>query len=389
MQKIPMFEDARIRLHGRFNPEASQFYMDHPSSGIEFKMIGDYAEIDFDVLQKNFPQRVMIEVDGIPVRRARLDCGENRIVALDNRGNHPEAHLIKNTTHHIRVIKEGQPFLGPGDAYTICTHISIDGELTDLPARKKVECIGDSLTVGEGTISPPLHAIGSLVNTEDWTSSYYCWTGYLSRLLDVDIQVIAQGGWGVYSGWNNDVRMAIPSVYDKICGQLPKPVAQARGAHQDYNFSFDPDIVVVNLGTNDKGAFTTPAWINPADQKEYKMRRINEQNNPDSSIYHPDDIALFKNAVIDFAKTLTEKNPRAHIFWTCGMMGTELFPAIKSAGRALTEMGYTRFHTFELPIAQKHEFGANHHPLAAYHARTAQLIADKITPYFDQKLIFS
>ena len=36
----------------------------------------------------------------------------------------------------------------------------------------------------------------------------------IEKAMKADVRIISQGGWGVYSGWDNDVRHQIPAIYE-------------------------------------------------------------------------------------------------------------------------------------------------------------------------------
>lgn len=387
MKTFLVTQEPKIRLHGRYDRTGNRFWMDYTGSGIEFCFRGQRADIQFTAETGGKDQCVLFEVDGTPAIRIPLLQGTSVYTIIDSRVGDADPALVSAALRHIRVYKESQAHTGIVDASTSCDLILIDGELCDLPVRRRIECIGDSITSGEGALSPSATDIGSTVNIEEWTSSYYSWTGYLSRLMDVDIQVVSQGGWGVHCGWNNDIHMNIPSIYSKVCGLIAEPFASARGASKEYDFSFDPDVVIVNLGTNDQGSFHQPPWTDPSDGKQYKMHRVDEDINPISSVYAQKDWRVFRDGVVDFVRTLAVKNPKAHILWIYGMMGSGLWPAIASAKRILDEEGFTRFDAVLLPSVSPDEYGANSHPLRVFHERTAALIADIIKPYFSEKLV--
>lgn len=387
MKIFPVTQEPRIRLHGRYDRSGDRFWMDYTGSGIEFCFRGCRADIQLTAETGGKDQWVLFEVDGTPQVRIPLLQGTSLYTVIDSHTDDQDLALVSAALRHVRIYKESQAHTGTSDASTSCDLIQIDGELCDLPSRRRIECVGDSITSGEGALSPPANDIGSTVNIEEWTSSYYSWSGYLSRMMDLDVQIVSQGGWGVHCGWNNDIHMSIPSVYSKVCGLIADPFASARGASKEYDFSFDPDVVIVNLGTNDQGAFHQPPWLDPADGKVYKMHRIDEYTNPISSLYAGEDWRVFRDGVVSFAKTLFAKNPRAHILWTYGMMGSQLWSAIESAKRILDEEGYTRFDVLLLPSVSPDEYGANSHPLRSFHEKAAAIIADVIEPYFYEKLV--
>lgn len=381
MKTFQVQEESKIRLHGRYDRECGRFFMDWTGSGIEFCFRGTLAELQLFADTAGKDQWILIEVDGTPSSRIRLSQGIHWYTAIDSRSKDPDPSLIQTAIRRVRILKESQAHTGEENAVVACNQVRIDGELCDLPRRPRIECIGDSLTSGEGVLSPHLEDIGSDISIEEWTSSYYSWTGYLSRLLNLDIQVVSQGGWGVVCGWNNDPRMNIPSIYEKVCGLIAEPFAGQRGASKEYDFAFDPDMIIINLGTNDKGAFYQPPWRDPTDGTIHKMHRVAEDSNPDSMEFVKEDQDMFIAAAIRFIRILTKRNPRARILWTYGMMSHELWPAIELVKSTLLEQDGVVIDTLLLPIAAPDELGANSHPLASYHESSARHIAEYIRPF--------
>lgn len=74
---------------------------------------------------------------------------------------------------------------------------------------------------------------------------------------------------------------------------------EALGAFQEHSFeTWQPDVVVVNLGTNDGGAFQSPEWKDEVTGESHKQR-LNEDGT-----YHEDDIQAFVDAAEKFLMKL-------------------------------------------------------------------------------------
>jgi len=328
---------------------------------------------------------VLFEIDGIPSSRFCLKDGTHWYTILNTRKTEENQDLLTKAKRSIRIFKESQANYEDIDATTSCNRIRVDGELCAPPFRPKIEFIGDSLTSGEGTVSPHIDEIGSAISTEEWSSFYYGWPGYTSRLLNADFQVVSQGGWGVYCGWDNNVITNIPSIYDRICGIIKSPWAAGRGADKPYDFSFHPDVIVVNLGTNDNSGFNQPAWQHPVTGEFYKLRRNNSGYNPTFEEYPPDDSdyveedkEIVVQAIVSFVKQIADKNPETPILWSYGMMGHALWPTIQRAKDLLHDDGLSQLDTILLPETPRKELGANTHPLAVSHEACAKIVADRI-----------
>lgn len=376
-------EIDNIRLSGRFDRTKGPFYMDWSGSAVEFRLKGAFAQIELYADNRGREQWFLFEIDGKPSRRFRLTEGSGWYTILDSHSPDRQADLA-NACRHIRVIKDTQASYSAEGGTACCLRLRYEGELLPLPARKKIEFIGDSITSGEGTLSPAFREIGSDVSIDEWCSFYYAWNGFTARALDADWQVVSQGGWGIVCGWDNNNLTNIPSIYDQICGIIRPPFAGERGADLPYDFSFDPDVVLINLGTNDNSGFKQPAWKHPVTGELHKLRRTGGNLDvPDYAFYNEEDTAAITDAAVAFVRIVAEKNPRAKILWVFGMMGQTLWPAIENAREILRKDGLERFDTLLLPEIPPEEWGANEHPLSVAHERTAKIIADYIRPYFE------
>lgn len=253
-------------------------------------------------------------------------------------------------------------------------HVWVRGFRTDgefLPVKEhqyKLEFIGDSITSGEGTY-------GALPDT-DWLAMYMSssqnYATYTAKALDADYRLISQGGWGVLCGWDNDPRHNIPSCYEKICGLGFGPTNEATGTQKDYDFSaWQPDAIIVNLGTNDASAFNQPMWTNPDTGETFKQHK-----NPDGSFVE-EDIERFKKAVYDFLKMLRKHNPKAHIVWTYGMLGYDLTLAITDAmNRYQKDTADHNVNFLGLPDTTAETVGAHAHPGVKSHERAAKVLIE-------------
>lgn len=161
--------------------------------------------------------------------------------------------LNPDTVKNVRVVKDVQPMSSDPHCLLQIHALKVDGELlpvTDKPL--KVEFIGDSITSGEGTIGAK--------DETDWVPMLFTalrnYTAITAEALNADYRVFSQSGWGVLTGWDNNPDTNIPAYYEQICGVLTGERNEALGAFSDHDFtSWQPDVVVVNLGTNDGEPF--------------------------------------------------------------------------------------------------------------------------------------
>jgi len=122
------------------------------------------------------------------------------------------------------------------------------GELLEPPAApaRRIEIVGDSITCGygnEGTIPTcPFSA-----DTENHYASY---GALLARELDAELSTVAWSGKGVVSNYGGDKTDPLPVLYDR---------AVPTDARSRWRFGWQPDAVIVNLGTNDYSTNSDPS----------------------------------------------------------------------------------------------------------------------------------
>lgn len=355
-------DDRRITVHGRHtrveSPLTGEWTSDTlfwTGSGIEFAADSREAYIhlrsDYDTLE----QWITVELDGAQIIRVPVPRGVSRIPVMLGRES--------GRRSVIRVYKDVQPMRGDEASYLIVDGVELDGDLLEPPHRElKIEFIGDSITSGEGIIGPD--------GAPDWIPMWFSGSlGYpnlVSKALDADFRIVSQSGWGLITGYDNDPTHAVPLVYDKVCSVL-RSEAQARlGSTEPYDFSkWQPDIVVVNLGTNDFGAMNNEPFTDSTGDI-YKQE--------DTPEHHVE----FSRQAEEFLARIRENNPSAHIIWLFGMFPTTLRDATKSAVERRNEDGDSRTHFFEVGQVTDDELGARWHPGIPAHSRVAKELTAEI-----------
>lgn len=177
----------------------------------------------------------MVEIDSLAPFKINFTPSDSLITLADSLGE--GAHSLR-VTYAIEGYEKHPEFRGfvisgPGS------------KLLPAPERPKlrIEFIGNSITCGYGTEADSGDTHFSY-DTENHTLSY----AYLTaRALDADFNVVARSGIGMYRSYNGpregtpDNR--IPAEYDRTLIYDP--------AHYWDHRSFRPDIICINLGTND------------------------------------------------------------------------------------------------------------------------------------------
>ena len=326
-----------------------------------FEIVTDSSElyIDYETDYNVFEEWVRIEIDGFQMIRTSLSKSKGTLAVF--RG------MVPGVKRHVQLYKEVQPMRDDESALLLISEIRGDGEFYPVPAKKmKIEFVGDSLTSGEG--------LSGARNFHEWNSISFSSTGSYTGLtavrLDADYRIISQSGWGVYCSWDNVPHNTLPAVYEQYCSVMKGRYAEKYGAGDDYDFtSWQPDVVVINLGTNDGGAFMQPAWMDPDTGISYK------QDHNDGGI----STGRFEEAVRKFLVMLRKHNPDAWLMWAYGMVTGELQPYIEEAiVEYRNESGDERVSLVMLPGLRAEWIGANEHPGPLSHAAAADMLTDEI-----------
>lgn len=354
-------EIPHYHIYGRTDKTQNLLPLFWNGSGIEVNVTGSELWIDLDVDCSFHEPWIATELNGAFMSRQMLLPGSYSICLFRS--------MTFGVPKTMKFFRELQAMSEDDDCHVFVRGFRCDGEFLPVKEHKyKIEFIGDSITSGEGTY-------GALPDT-DWLAMYMSssenYATYTAKALDADYRLISQGGWGVYCGWDNDVRHNIPSCYEKICGLGFGEVNESVGAQKDYDFaSWKPDVIVVNLGTNDASAFNQPPFTIPETGETFKQHK-----NPDGSFVE-EDRERFENAVYNFLKMLRKDNPGAHIVWTYGMLGYDLNLLITDAmNRYQKDTGDHNTAFINLPNTTSETVGAHTHPGVKSHERAARILIE-------------
>ncbi len=351
-------EITNLKVHGRTTGELSPLTLFWTGSMLELNVSGSELWIEVEADYDMYEPWISIQVNGVQVSRSMLMAGKYWICAF--RGMNPEK--VKN----VRIVKEVQAMSGDPDCLFQLHAVKSDGDfypVEDQPYR--IEFIGDSLTSGEGLVG----AVGEQDWIPMWFGTAQNYAVLTAQAMKADYRIVSQSGWGVLTGWDNNPHSNMPEYYEKICGLVNGDRNIALGAHQEYDFSsWQPDFVVVNLGTNDTSAFDQPEWKDEATGESHKQRCKEDGS------FHEEDLKAFEVAIVNFLVKLRRCNPQAHIVWAYGIIGIPMMPAIYRAFEEYRKNSCdARVSIFQLPIvSEPKEEGSRSHPGALAHERMAK-----------------
>ncbi|SFE61341.1 GDSL-like Lipase/Acylhydrolase [Paenibacillus algorifonticola] len=366
--KVQALSDiAHLKVHGRTTGHLSPLTLFWTGSSVELNAQGSELWIEVEVNYEQYEPWISVVINAVPVSRQMLKAGRYWVCIF--RGMDKAA--IKN----VRIVKDVQAMSADSGCLMQIHAVKFDGEFTPIEEKPyRIEFIGDSITSGEG-------AIGAKAETDwipMWFSAIDNYTAMTAEALNAEYRVLSQSGWGVLSSWDNNPFANLPAYYEQVCGLLTGENNKALGAHEKNDFdSWQPDVVVVNLGTNDGGAFHSSEWVDTVTGKAYKQRL------KEDGTYDEEDVKAFEEAVVRFLIKIRKYNPNARLIWAYGMLGLPMMPAIYRAVNAYNMLtGDKQVSVFQLPNTIDETLGARQHPGRLAHEKAAR----ELTGYIKEVL---
>lgn len=157
---------------------------------------------------------------------------------------------LQDRTHTVRLVKRNDT---PGDTSTFGGFVAAPGGAVlskPAPRSRQIEFIGDSLTVGYGNLSTSRTCTSDQLKRT--TNSDVSYGALTARQLNADYQINGYSGLGMvrnYNGGRPDVTYR--TFYDRALLNVSGDVWQNPG-------TWRPQVVVVNLGTNDFSTAVNP-----------------------------------------------------------------------------------------------------------------------------------
>lgn len=335
-----------VKLLGRTHMLDDMLMLAYSGTGVEFTLKGTKAEVTI----AGDTAATTANNDANYARFAVYVNGERKIdeqvKALEKTYTVFESETEQEVD--IKIIKLSETAMSTIGIKKISA-VSADGIKPAPEKDLKIEIIGDSITCGYGVDDEDKEHHFSTA-TEDVTKSYSYKT---AEALNADYSMVSISGYGVISGYSGDgvkhPEQALPQYYTKM-GFAYSTLSGKKPSDIDWDFTkFTPDVVVINLGTNDDSYCGTDS----AKQEEYAA------------------------AYVEFLKTVREKNPDAKIICTLGIMGARLYPYVEYAAYNYTqETGDTNISCMQFEQqTEANGYAADWHPTA----KTHDIAAEKLT----------
>ncbi|MDP3437485.1 MAG: SGNH/GDSL hydrolase family protein [Bacteroidales bacterium] len=224
-------DHSNIRYTGRIvKNEDGSVSFDWSGSYMELKFTGSFLAIKVSDTRKNYYN---LFVNGVEQGVVET-FGKDSVIVL--------ASGLKGKNNVVRLQKRSEGEQGKSTIHTL--YLSKTGKILEYnPGRTRhIEFIGNSLTVGFGTEGKSKDE-KFLASTENCNLAF---GAIISRYFNADYTLIAHSGWGAVRNYGDTSRVSRISMKDKMLQTFDMEPGQM------WNFtSYKPDIVVINLGSND------------------------------------------------------------------------------------------------------------------------------------------
>ena len=214
--------DPRIVTVGRFDrTDPATIACQWPASEVRLRVKGAMLGVSADDSGKNLWQVV---VDGKPTEVLALKSGPNDYLVS----------LGSDAIHDVSLVKRTESFVGT----TRFSGFDVPaGGLFQAKRRSRlIEFVGDSITCGYGNE-------GASQNehfTPETENAYQSYASVAGRAVGADVRLIAWSGRKMFPD------NTMPEIYDRVLPTEAAPLADPKDPV--------PDVVVINLATNDFGA---------------------------------------------------------------------------------------------------------------------------------------
>lgn len=316
-----------VTVLGRASMRDKAIAFDWTNSGIYFRFRGSSITLHFDTPALGQCLHVQLTIDGRYSRAAVV--GDTTAVTAD--ALFDGEHIV----HCVRIneVLDGVPL--------VLNALTLDGDAPallpapSLPERRML-FIGDSITCGYGNLTRGT-GNGFTTTEQDGAHTYAALT---AAHFQAQAHFVCISGRGIARNCDNYPAPLIPAFFEQTGISDPTP-----WDHSQYQ----PDIVVINAGTNDTVGEEAPV-----------------------------DVELFKASAARFIHRLREVYPNAEILWVYGMMAGEMHEPLRDTIASLHDE-HVHYHKLQSVWEFENEQGASCHPNLRSHHRCAGVLIDKVS----------
>jgi hypothetical protein len=338
---VPYNSDL-LRITGRTNYTMGDFViLSWSASAVTVAFVGTALEMEAGTNQFAYID-VFVDGEKEPSSLIKLaNTGEEPIVV-------PVVTGLRYGTHVVTLYKRSESHNGDWLFYGLRVLGEARKDLLPKVPKHKIEFVGNSITCGCDVLNPVPGGESDLA----YTSSYHSYAGQTAMTLKAEIHNICMGGRGFHINYDRSKNYLLPAIYG-LTGTTS--IYTVNWAPDKWH----PDIVVVNLGTND---FASGA----------------------------NDSAGFVNAAVNFIERIRSYHPESKIVMLDGPMLTgglmvqcrQYLDIVKAT---LESRGIGDLYRFSLDPRGDNPFGINFHPTQKEAAEDARKLSAWIRSKFGWK----
>ena len=302
-ESVKTFDEAYVNTYGRTYVSAGKLILDYVATGLEIAMEGETLTVQIESSHSTY---LNVFVDGEETERIALTPMQTEYTLAEG---------LSEGIHIVRLVKSSEVYDGQIRIVDFFAE-----QFYSAPEKPElyIEFVGDSITAGYGTRGESWES-RSVINSDGCLSYAY----RTAQVLNVDYSLVAIQGICVNTNMWLNVKMS--EIYQYV----------SPNNSVDYEYAREPDVVVLNLGTNDA------TYI---EQKD--------------SLYGNE----FSVDYMDFLIEVRDRHPDSYIVCIYGMMTTnnDIDAGIDNAIEWLEDDKILRFENFT-----SNTDGVNGYPTAA------------------------
>ena len=219
-ENVHSFTEEYINVYGRSYLTDGKLKLDHAANAVELGFVGTELKVQMTSSAESYMQ---VFTDGGQGMRIRVDAGTKEYRVVQG---------LKDGYHKVRIVKatEEQNATWSVNAFTATAFATVT-EKSDL----KIEFIGDSITAGYAVLGSMGQAWS--VTNSDCANTY---SYFAAQELNADYSTIAWSGICTKAyHWVKNLNME--TLYQQVSNTNKNA----------YAFDFNPDVIVLNLGSNE------------------------------------------------------------------------------------------------------------------------------------------
>ncbi|MFA7076434.1 MAG: hypothetical protein WC152_07200 [Candidatus Izemoplasmatales bacterium] len=332
--------------------EAKYFYF--TASGFEVAFYGTELKVTLIATKYsdvNHQAYVVALVDG------EEDPTKGEVIVLNQaEAEYTLASGLENGYHKVKLLKRSEAI----DSDTAVKKVTTDGYFTTPPLAKsfKLQFIAASSSTGYGNLGSP--TVDKTSGNSDGLRAFAYLTSFL---LDSEISIFSASGWGVTRGWNTSGQINeienIPNGFLYTAIDASNKVLTGNGKWNISNYV--PDVLVVNLGTND---FNASGYSSMTLENKLAL------------------VERFKTDYTNFLVLLNNMYPNAKIIVAYGLMNEQKnleTPTLEIVSDANTTIGKEVVYSFVMEGAGTlgNPYGSNSHP----NVQTSMNVAEDLAAF--------